>query len=386
MARFWHRFIIVGLILAASLPITAQAADCSQSLQSLVDNAADGATVMVPACTYHESVFVGHSVTLDGQNVATVDGDNTRDRWFWINALNVTLKNFRMQNADTPVQVGAIATAANISGVVIDHNDLGPTFNGSPIAIGGTTDSRVTNNQIHGGGQLGIETYLNTRLTISGNHIYGNSTAGVDPNFGAGGIKAVSETGSQIMGNEVDHNTGPAIWCDIACNGVTIAGNNVHDQAYNPVFYEISTGGDIHDNTISASNTNPFPSGNWGCIVVSSSGNTNVHDNACVDTLPLRAQLDDRSDKPADAGHNVVLQNNRLVRPTPNQATSWWQYTASGPLVVGQNGNVDLNNQVVASLTPTPVPTVIAKPTAVPKVKCQVEIWLNDVSQGRKNC
>jgi parallel beta-helix repeat protein len=354
--RLGHALVCAVIVLCAGAPVSAQQS-CSRSLQSLVDSAAAGATVNVPPCTYHETLTIGKAITLDGRNQATITGDNVRDRWAWIAASNVTIRNFRMLDANSALEEGALATAAGVSNIVIDHNDLGPTRNGDPIAIGGTTNSKILNNQIHDGGQLGIETYQNTGLLIQGNHIFRNSTAGVDPGFGAGGIKAVQDTNSQIVGNEVDHNTGPGIWCDIGCSGVTIANNTVHDQAWNPIFYEISSGGEIYGNTISASNTNPFPGGNWGCIVVSSSASVNVHDNTCIDALPLRAQLEDRGDKPPGAGTGNVLQNNRLVRPIPPQATSWWQYDTSGPLVPGRNGNVDQNNVVSSS-----VPTATAVP------------------------
>jgi Right handed beta helix region len=382
------RWLVLIAVTAAAVSLTpALAADCSQSLQDLVNSAPTGAVIDVPACTYHETVYVGHGVTLDGGNQAVITGDNTRDRWFWIAASDVTIKNFRMLDANTSMEEGAIATAAGIRNVVIDHNDLGPTKNGDPIAIGGTTNSRITNNQIHDGGQLGIETYQNTNLLISGNHVYGNSTAGVDPYFGAGGIKAVQETNSQIIGNEVDHNVGPGIWCDIGCTGVTIANNNVHDHAWNPLFYEISSFGDIYGNTISASNTG---AGNWGCITVSSSGDTQVHDNTCIDTLPLRAQLENRPDGPSDAGQRVVLQNNKLLRPVPNQATSWWQYDPNGPLAPGRNGNVDLNNLIVASLTPAPTltrtPTPKPTATATPKLACDMKVRINGKESDWKPC
>lgn len=110
--------------------------------------------VDVPACTYHETVFIGRAVTLDGHNQAVVDGDWTRERWFWIGASDVTIRNFRMLNTATKLQEGAIGTAAGTRNIVIDHNDLGPTANGMTIGIGGTTDSKVVNNSIHGAGRV----------------------------------------------------------------------------------------------------------------------------------------------------------------------------------------------------------------------------------------
>jgi nitrous oxidase accessory protein NosD len=346
-----------------STPVAA-AADCTQSLQSLADA---GGAVLVPACVYHETVYVSKPVVLDGQNAAVVDGDNTRDRWFWVASSDVTIQNFTMRNTRQGVQVGSIGTEVGISRLVIDHNDLSNASGGSLIGIGQTTDSVVRNNQLHGGGQLGIGSYLNRNLVVQGNHIYGNNTAGVDAFWEAGGAKLISDAGLQVLNNEVHDNAGPGLWIDIGATDVVVSGNVIHHQTWNPLFFEISSRGQIYGNAISSSNTN-LDGGNWGCITVASSTDVNVHDNTCTDTLPLRAQLDNRPDAPAGAGTGNVLQNNRLLRPVPNQATSWWQWDPNGPLVPGRNGNVDVGNQIVSSLTTlTPVPTIA--PTPTPKAR-----------------
>jgi hypothetical protein len=361
-------------------PAAAQGGPCAQSLQNRADVAPPSSTVDVPACTYHETVYIGHGVTLDGHGQAVIDGDNVRDRWFWIGASDVTIRGFSMRNAATVSQEGAIGTQAGIRNIVIDHNDLGSTANGEQVGIGETIDSKVTNNQIHGGGQLGIGTWRNTNLTISGNHVYGNNTAGVDPEWAAGGIKAVQDNGLVISGNEVDHNNGPGIWVDILATGVVISGNNVHDQQYNPIFFETSSNGDIYANTVSSSPTGPL---NWGCIISASSANVRIHDNVCQDTSFLRAQLDNRTDVPAGAGQNNVLQNNRLVRPNPPQATSWWQWDPNGPLQPGKNGNVDTGNVILQSLNaPTPAPTSTPTTTGV----CDVKVRINGNESAWKPC
>jgi hypothetical protein len=240
---------------------------------------------------------------------------------------DVTVRGFIMKNANTGATQSGIYTTENLHNVTIDGNDLGFTELGQPLGLGLTSDSKVTNNQIHDGGVLGMASYKNTRLLIQGNHFFRNNVSNSDPWHEAGTLKAVGTIDSQIVDNEVGHNAGPGIWCDIACDNVLIARNTLHDQPYNPIFYEISTGGEISNNTITAS----LSSNVWGCVVVSSSASMYVHDNTCSDA-PIRIILDNRSDKPAAAGTNVRIENNRA-------ATSWWQYDPLGPLVVGQNGN-----------------------------------------------
>ena len=197
---------VLALLAGLLPPGSASAVNCSQSLQNQADVAPPGSVVDVPACTYRETVFIGHAVTLDGHGLAVVDGDNVRDRWFWIGASNVTIRGFAMRNANTANQEGAIGTQPGTSNIVIDHNYLGSTIGGEQIGIAGTTNSKVTNNSIHDGGQLGIGTFRNTGLLIQGNHVYHNNTGGVDPSWAAGGIKAVQDTSSQYLNNEIDHN------------------------------------------------------------------------------------------------------------------------------------------------------------------------------------
>ena len=361
------RVIFAVILLLSTSTAHAQADLCAQSLQNKVDVAPVGSVVDVPACTYHETVYIGHSVILDGHNQAVINGDWTRDRWVWIGASDVAIRNFKMLNAATNSQEGAIGTQAGIRNISITGNDLGATRDGEQIGIGGTIDSKVVGNSIHDGGQMGIGTYQNIRLLIQNNHVFHNNTAGIDPYWAAGGIKAINDDDLKIVGNELDHNVGPAIWCDIWCNNVVIANNNVHDQRFNPVFFEISSNADIYGNTITAS---PAGSDMWGCIVSSSSANVSVHDNTCIDTTFLRVQLDNR-DAPTNAGHDNVVQNNKLVRTNPPQATSWWQYDPNGPLVPGRNGNVDTGNVLLQNVntpvaTLTPVPTATVPPTSTP--------------------
>lgn len=376
----WWGGVVLAVLATGvlAIPVTAQGGPCVETLQHRVDTALVGATINVPACTYHEQVVLNRAVTLDGRNQAVMDGDNTRERWFWIASSDVTIRNFTMRNAATPLSQGGIGTQAGVARIVIDHNDLGPTNSGAPVGIGGTTDSRVINNNIHGGGQLGIIAVGNMRLMLQGNHVYGNNTAGVDPGFAAGGIKAVGEISGQILGNEVNGNNGPGIWCDIGCTGEVIAGNAIHDQAYNPIFYEVSTGGEIKDNVITDAPSGPL---GWGCIVVSSSGTTAVHNNACTRAMAILVILDNRGDLPADAGRNVRVQNNSVlsVVPDPLQVsplapTRWWQWSASGPLVVGQNGNLDSGNSSAVP-TATPVPST-----------CEVKVRLGGVEGTWKPC
>src|SRR5947209_13544092 len=51
-------------------------ADCGRSLQSIVDGAALGGTVLLPACVYRETVTISKPLTLAGQPGAEIRGSD----------------------------------------------------------------------------------------------------------------------------------------------------------------------------------------------------------------------------------------------------------------------------------------------------------------------
>ena len=318
MSRLLRVVPVLGILAALALT-PAHAVDCSATLQSLIDATPSGGTLLVPACTYHELVTVSKPLTLDGQNQATIEGDS-RTNWIAIQSSNVTIQNFTMHGGAEQDGQGGIANwTTGITNIVVSHNTLWGTPNGAGVGLGQTTNSKIVNNVVHDAGQMGINSVGNSGLLVQGNHLYHNNDANIDPGYAAGGLHAVGNTSTQILNNEIDHNAGPGIWCDIGCNGVTIANNNVHDQGFNAIFYEISSNGDIYGNTVS---NVALASDSWGCIISSSSGDTNIHDNTCNAAPAILALLDNRPDTPADAGHNVKMVNNRVLNlvPDPSQA------------------------------------------------------------------
>lgn len=77
------------------------AADCSTSLQVLIDAAAPGAVVKVPPCIYRETVEIHKPITLDGQGRAEIRGSDdwssgwTRSGSYWVRG---TLPSFSQGN------------------------------------------------------------------------------------------------------------------------------------------------------------------------------------------------------------------------------------------------------------------------------------------------
>jgi parallel beta-helix repeat protein len=69
------------LLLNQTRDLHAQTPTCSQSLQSLINNAAIGSTVLVPNCVYRESVTITKPLTLDGGGKAEIRGSDIWTNW-----------------------------------------------------------------------------------------------------------------------------------------------------------------------------------------------------------------------------------------------------------------------------------------------------------------
>lgn len=84
---------LLSLTLAIS-PAAQAAPDCSRGLQQIIDGAAAGSVVSVPACIYREQVAIDKPLTLRAAPGAEIRGSDVWDRWhrsgsLWISALGV---------------------------------------------------------------------------------------------------------------------------------------------------------------------------------------------------------------------------------------------------------------------------------------------------------
>src|SRR4051794_10250133 len=71
--------LLASGLLGPSLP--AQAAVCSNSLQSLVDATPPGGVLRLPACVYQQTVTLNKPMTLDGQGQAEIRGSDVWSAW-----------------------------------------------------------------------------------------------------------------------------------------------------------------------------------------------------------------------------------------------------------------------------------------------------------------
>lgn len=323
--------LLTGVPVRAATPAATGAA-CDSSLQELIDQAAAGSDLVVPPCVYRESVTVDKPMTIDGTG-ATIDGRDAsgtvvRDAWMTIAASDVTVRGFTMAYASNAPQTGALRVEPGVARVTIAACDLGYAA-GADVSIGVADQSTITGCSIHDAGQLGVH------LGGDGTHgignaviddrIFHNNTAGYDPGFEAGGLKATLQHGLVIKDDEVYDNAGPGIWCDIECRDVTISGDRVHDNDDAGIFYEVSQGGVIEDNDVWGNGWQQ-PDWGWGAgILLSSSGSTTVRGNVVAwNAAGIAVISQARKDWPHSAT-GVNVHDNLIAASSGRYLLAWLQ-------------------------------------------------------------
>ncbi|MFI5261354.1 MAG: nitrous oxide reductase family maturation protein NosD, partial [Candidatus Limnocylindrales bacterium] len=213
-------------------------APCGTSLQSLVNGAASGSTVYLGACTYHESVRINKPLALVGP--ATIDGDNSR-QGISVTASHVTIDGITVRR----VVSGAYQGAVNVQGVsdfTLRHAVIRDSST-ICLAIAGGTGHVVTSSVLTGCGKEGY--FLNgvTNTVFQGDRISGNNAAGkYNPNWEAGGGKAIASSHLTFKGNQSYDNDGAGFWCDEGCSSVTFSGNRAYRNRGAGIMFEISSG------------------------------------------------------------------------------------------------------------------------------------------------
>jgi len=275
-----------------------------QSIQAAVNAHPEGTTFWLKAGTWHQqNIAPKNGQSFIGEVGAILDGDNVTGQAFFSRASNVTIRNLIVQHYAPPVQDGAIRGDWNSSSHwTVDHNEVRSNSGGAGIYV--VDSSTYTANYVHDNGQFGLMG-RGSGSVVSNNEIAHNNTGGNDPNWAAGGVKFFYTIGMRFTGNYVHDNIGPGIWFDTNNLNNLIDGNRVVNNVYAGIFYEVSYGAIIRNNTVT---------GNGGTgsiarsgILISASPNVEVYGNTLSGNsngiVGLQA---DRSSVPASYGAHLV--------------------------------------------------------------------------------
>jgi hypothetical protein len=183
------------------------------TIQTAVDAAEVGGTVVVCAGTYKESVNIHQQLTLQGQPGAVVDATG-QAYGIGIGADHVTVTGMTVKNAslkDSPAD--GIVTAvlggtpdtptATIGNFATISNNVVTANMGSGIDVNSTSNSVVANNSVNANG-VGINVVDDFGAPASHNSILGNTA---NDNAGGCGIVLAEHSGMGVFNNVVSGNT-----------------------------------------------------------------------------------------------------------------------------------------------------------------------------------
>jgi nitrous oxidase accessory protein NosD len=250
---------------------------CEQSLQELVDAAAPGSTVRLPACTSTELLRVTRPLVVEAHGTV-IDVAGASPHAVLVEADDVTIVGLTVRRAATPPQDGAVRAwevdrFAFLEGTIEDSA-------GACISVARGTDALIADSTLADCGQEGLHATRADRLVVRDNRIHGhNAERAFDPEWEAGGVKVTVSSGVVFEGNEVFDNVGPGLWCDIDCLDLVVRGNRAWGNDRAGIMVEISDGAIVEANAVWENGWGKQSWG-WGAgILVSSSRDVLVRDN-----------------------------------------------------------------------------------------------------------
>jgi parallel beta-helix repeat protein len=118
----------------------------------------------------------------------------------------------------------------------------------SGVALIGS-NIRFVHNTADRNGQLGVRTNDSDGLLLEGNHVLRNNAELFHPWTAAGGVKIAASEGVRAKGNLVEDNHGHGLWVDVYSRDVIYDRNLARNNGQAGVFFELSVGAKIVNNT-----------------------------------------------------------------------------------------------------------------------------------------
>lgn len=288
---------------SGSADVNSAGSDCvalspDDDAQSVVDDAGSGATICLTSGTFvgfsvrpHDGQhFVGASTGAGVEGLSSVlDGGGETAHAFYSDAeraaSDVTIEAVEARGyrspitcgdltgleecLDAPVRGGAVVpfvqpadgdppVRADVEASSSGWRLMGSYLHdneGSAVAV--APGMEIVGNTIADNTHLGIGGGGVADVVIQANDFHNNGTDDRIPIYWeVGQIKLAHVLDVVISENTFESGTGPAIWCDIACEQVDIVDNTIRDMDSNRavgIFYEVSRGGTISGNDITGS-------------------------------------------------------------------------------------------------------------------------------------
>jgi nitrous oxidase accessory protein NosD len=323
---------------ASGSPLPSAPPACDRPLQAIVDAAAAGDTVTLPACTSTAQLRIDRSLTVQAAGT-WIDGGGTLDHAVLVTADDVVLSGITVTDVANPPQDGAIR-AWDVDRFML-RDALVTGAAGACVSVARSAGSSLVDSTFRGCGQEGIHATEADGLAVTGDRIEGNNPVGsFDPEWEAGGAKVTRSRGVTFSDNDVTGNHGPGIWCDIDCRDLVVRDNRVASNDRAGIQVEISDGALVTGNA-AWDNGWAKPTWGWGAgILVSSSRRVRVEGNVLAwnaDGIVVVSQ--DRSDAPATIDGDTTAGNVVATQAGFEAYGLAWLMDWSGPLLDPANGN-----------------------------------------------
>ena len=212
-------FILMLAIVVLAAPLLGQqvinvrTGQTYTTIQSAINAASGGDTLLVSPATYRENITVNKSLRIKGENrTNTIIIGNTTGDVFQITASYVTLKNFTIKfNYDYPniypSSYAGIRITSTSKSNTINCNNIQDCYKGFLLDGGVNTGNVISNNNIANDvtGQS-IDPYYNFWIqNSSGNKIYGNKISSALNQHGTG-IFLYKSSNNEISANDIYGN------------------------------------------------------------------------------------------------------------------------------------------------------------------------------------
>jgi uncharacterized repeat protein (TIGR01451 family) len=279
--------LLKGLLILTLLANCADAATLTvgpgqtyTTIQSAINAASPGDTILVQSGTYNEHVVVNKQLTLQGVGSPVVNAGGSGDA-ITISADGCTLEGFVAKGSGAYPGAGIKATSSgntisgntangNGYGIYLIHSSNSNTISGNTATGNSFTgiylDSSSNGNTISGNTATGNTCGIYLYSSSNGNTISGNTATGTH-----GGIRLYSSSDNTISGNTAT-GSDIGIILSSSSNGNTISGNTATGSDSGILLYYSS------DNTISDNTAN----GNTNGIYLDSSSDNTISGNTAT--------------------------------------------------------------------------------------------------------
>jgi hypothetical protein len=222
-----------------------------------------------------DRIYVG-----DNPTAKTVETSVTPYAFSSSSATNVTIQGLIVEKYASPIQDGAIGGPSLGAGIgwIVRNNE---TRSNHAMGIRGSPGMQAIGNKTHHNGMFGLGGQF---TLVQDNEIAYNNTAGVNPNWGAGGAKFAFSNGLVVRSNFVHHNYGTGLWTDIDNVNTLYENNLVEDNDLIGIFHEISYSAVVRNNVIRRNGASRPAAYSQGMgILVSASSDVEIYGNTVED-------------------------------------------------------------------------------------------------------